>query len=297
MDFSSLELKVISARDLKGFNFFQKLSVYAVVRLVNDEPKKKQEQRQLQRQKTPVDRIGDRNPEWNHEMHFDLKDLLLPDDRDHLFLRFDLRSEGIVFGNNTIGEVHVPVFKDLIDDELNNGAMRFVSYQVRSRDGKPNGVLNFSCKVKNGKTKKGVVETPETLKVGSSRGIEFSNEKVVYPSLEVENRRRDMCYPSLDDVVSPSPRISIPSPKSYHWIPVPGSDCTTPPSLLPYLPPTGVSYHPHHAAVPSIQIPGIYWYKQESMGYGYSLTPSLCGYAGGGQLGTVEGDASNVPRW
>lgn len=288
MDFSSIELKVISARDLKGFNFFQKLSVYAVVRLVNDEMKKKQEQeqQQLQRQKTPVDRIRDRNPEWNHEMHFDLKDFLLPDDRSHVFLRFDLLSEGVVFGNNTIGEVHVPVFKDLIDDEY-NGAMRFVSYQVRSRDGKPNGVLNFSYKVKNGKTKKEVVKT-DTLKVGSPRGIEFCKDKVHSPTLKVENRPRGLFYPSLDDLVSPLPKISIPSPKSYHWIA--GSECTSPPSLLPYLPPTGVSYHPYHA-VPSIQIPGIYWYKPELMGSG------LCGgYSGGGQLGTVEGDASNVQR-
>jgi hypothetical protein len=266
MDLSSIELKVISARDLKGFNFFQKLSVYAVVRLVNEEVKKKPEQQQLQRQKTPADRVGDRNPEWNHEMHFDLKDLLLPDDCNNLFLRFDLRSEGIVFGNN-VGEVQVPVFKDLVDDE-SNGAMRFVSYQVRSRDGKPNGVLNFSYKViKNGKTNKEVVRS-DTLKVGS-----FSKEKVDYPRVEVENRVGDICYPSLLDVVSP--RIRLPSPKSYNW--TPGS----PPS-----PPAGVSYHPY----PSIQqIPGIYWYKPESMGYGNALAPSLCGYSGGG--------ASNVQRW
>ncbi|XP_059447756.1 protein SRC2-like [Corylus avellana] len=271
MDLSSIELKlkVISARDLKGFNFFQKLSVYAVVRLVNEEVKKKQkhEQQQLQRQKTPVDRVGDRNPEWNHEMQFDLKDLLLPDDRNHLFLRFDLLSEGIVFGNNTVGEVQVPVFKDLIDDE-SNGAMRFVSYQVRSRDGKPNGVLNFSYKVKNGKTnKEKEVVKSDTIKLGS-----FSKEKIDYPRVEVENRaggEGHICYPSLDDVVSP--RISIPSPKSYkYW---------TPPSPQPYLSPAGVSYHPY----PSIQqIPGIYCYKPESMSYGYALAPSLCGYSGGG---------------
>lgn len=291
MDSGSLELKVISAKDLKGFNFFQKLSVYAVVTLVKDELKKKQEQKPLQRQKTPVDRAGDRNPEWNHEMCFDLKDFLLPDDRDKLFLKFDLRCEGAIFGKKTIGEVHVPVFKDLIDEE-SNGAMRFVRYQIRSREGKPNGVLDFSYRVKNGKIKK-VVRT-DTLTGGWSPGIPSSDDKVRYPVVEAEHRPRDIRYPSLDDIVSQTATITVPSPKR-----IPGSDCTATPPMFPYLPPNwqpGVSYHPYHA-LPSVKIPGIYWYRPEWMDNGHALTPSSCGYSGVRPLGMVEADARSFTRW
>ncbi|KAF5449177.1 hypothetical protein F2P56_029654 [Juglans regia] len=331
MDFGSIELKVISASDLKCFNFFRKLSCYAVVSLVCDESKKKPEQQYLQRQKTlvndeakkkqnlqrkksfvndepkklerkhrqrqetPVDRVGDRNPEWNHEMHFDLKEITVLDDdcKQNLFLKFALRCEGIVMGKKTIGEVQVPIFKDLINDEL-NGTVRFMKYQVRTSDGKPNGVLNFSCKVKkNCKTKQKRVEI-ESPEVDSSSGIHFSDAKEVqYPTLEVENQQsRDICYPSLDDVRSASPRMTIPSPEKYHWMP--GPYILTPPPMLPHLPPAWeqpARYNP----LLSMQTPGTYWNNPERiMGYGYTLTPGLWGYSGVGQLGTIEGDASKI---
>jgi hypothetical protein len=266
MDFTSIELKVISSRDLKGFNFFRKLSVYVVVSLVNDdEVKKNQEQQNLQRQKTPVDRIGDGNPEWNHVMHFDLKHISLRDHCNYL-LKFELRSEGIVFGNKTIGQVHVPL-KDLIDEF--NGAVRFISYQVRTCNGKPTGVLNFSYKI-NGKTKK-IVET-------TGQNIELSNNKVQYPTLEVENQSRYIRYPSLSDVLSPSPAITIPSPKFNNWIP--GSPS---PSLLPQVPVTGDHRMPYHP-VPSIRNPGTYWYTPESMGYTVTPCVDTMGLDNGGRL-------------
>ncbi|KAG2706367.1 hypothetical protein I3843_05G089800 [Carya illinoinensis] len=317
MDSGSIELKVISARDLKCFNFFRKLYVYAVVSLRCDETKKKQEkkylQRQktlvndeskkqnlqrkksfvddeskklerkrLQRQKTPVDREGDGNPEWHHEMHFDLKEISVLDDdcKQNLFLKFDLRSEGIVLGKKTIGEVQVSV-KDLIDDEL-NGTARIMSYQVRTSDGKPNGVLKFSYKVKNCKTKQKRVET-ESPKVDSSSGIQLSDaKKVNYPTLEVENQQsRDIGYPSLDDVRSDLPRMTIPSPKKYHWMP--GPYILAPPAMLPHLPPPW-EQPAYYNPLPSMQIPGTYRNNPERiMGYGYTLTPGVWGYSGVGQ--------------
>ncbi|XP_021279859.1 uncharacterized protein LOC110413411 [Herrania umbratica] len=136
MDWSSLELKVISCTDLKAFNFFQKLSVYSVVSIVNEQAKKKEEQhKRLQRQKTSIDR-GGKNPEWNHVFQFDLKSLP-SEETDRLFLKFDLRHEGLV--GRTIGEARVPL-KDLIEEFC--GVVRFVSYQVRNSDGKPNGLAD-----------------------------------------------------------------------------------------------------------------------------------------------------------
>ncbi|KAG6670667.1 hypothetical protein I3843_Q046900 [Carya illinoinensis] len=281
-----MSLKVISARDLKCFNFFRKLYVYAVVSLRCDETKKKQEKKYLQRQKTlrqktPVDREGDGNPEWHHEMHFDLKEISVLDDdcKQNLFLKFDLRSEGIVLGKKTIGEVQL------------NGTARIMSYQVRTSDGKPNGVLKFSYKVKNCKTKQKRVET-ESPKVDSSSGIQLSDaKKVNYPTLEVENQQsRDIGYPSLDDVRSDLPRMTIPSPKKYHWMP--GPYILAPPAMLPHLPPPW-EQPAYYNPLPSMQIPGTYRNNPERiMGYGYTLTPGVWGYSGteiqGCKLGIVE---------
>lgn len=144
---SSIEMKVMSCKYLKAFNFFQKLSVYAVVCIASDDPSKKVQQNENQLQRTPTDTHGDGNPEWNCEVRFDLKSNRC-ECEDHLFLHFNLRHEGIVFGlgDRTIGEVRIPL-KDLMEEASSNGVVRFVSYQVRSSDGKPNGVLNLSYKL------------------------------------------------------------------------------------------------------------------------------------------------------
>ncbi|OMO98538.1 C2 calcium-dependent membrane targeting [Corchorus capsularis] len=123
MESSFIEIKVISCKDLKAFNFFQKLSVYALVSIARDDDKKVDEKQQ---QRTPTDREGDGNPEWNHTVRFDLSKALLQD-LDNLLIHFDLRHEGLMFGYKTIGEVRVPL-KDLIQES--NGVVRFVIYEV-----------------------------------------------------------------------------------------------------------------------------------------------------------------------
>ncbi|KAJ7976330.1 protein SRC2-like [Quillaja saponaria] len=150
MEATSMDLKVISGKDLKAFNFFQKLTLYALVLIVSDDPQKELDKKEKQQQRTPTDRDEDgdgSNPEWNHEMRFDLE-LISSHDYENLFVLFELRHEGLVFGDKTIGEVRVPL-KDLIQ-EPNNGVVRFVTYEVRTIDGKPNGSLKFSYRV-NGK--------------------------------------------------------------------------------------------------------------------------------------------------
>ncbi|CBI29284.3 unnamed protein product, partial [Vitis vinifera] len=142
---------------------------------------------------TPVDRDGNGNPEWNHQLQFDLRDISLADSANY-YVKFSLRCEGIVFGNKTIGEVCVPL-KELIDEF--NRAVRFVSYQVRTTDGKPNGVLNFSYKLNIKGSDLPAVEAPE-------------DEHLPYPSVEVEEfhaPKKDSCYPSVD--VSTLPAITL----------------------------------------------------------------------------------------
>ncbi|KAL3609595.1 hypothetical protein D5086_000615 [Populus alba] len=329
MEGVSLELKVISCRDLKAFNFFQKLSVYVVVSVFNDEPRKNEQQRQktavdflrcvlkknekqrqrlqcqktplndeaqkneqqqlLQRQKTPADREGGSNPEWNHKMQFDLNTTSLPGHGDHLFFKFKLRCEGAIFGNKSIGEVCVP-FKDLTEEF--NGSVRFVSYQVRNSDGNPNGVLNLSYEV-NEKVQKEGIDSP---KVDLPPGIRFSSpKKVLYPSVEVDVKSRKACrYPSLDDISfsSPSPGTGLPSMELSHQVKV----CyTMPPPAFPLqLPPSialdhGVRQHQYPS--PLTQSPGSYRYTTKTPEYGCGT----CGYPGGWAIRDRPGHQDLLP--
>lgn len=217
MDCTSIDLKVISGRDVKAFNFFQKLYIYAVVSVVDEESKKNQHQKQLDPQQTPVDRDGDGNPEWNHTLHFDLKSI---GPFDNLFLKFDLRNEGVVFGNRSIGEVRIPM-KDLIEEF--HGAVRYLSYQVRNSNGHPNGVLSFSYKLEK-------MNTSTTTDCCSNHiSIEFG----------VQTQPNNICYPSLDDVLSPLPSITVPSPNCSYS--TPESYHMNSNSILP-----GPYYHPYH---------------------------------------------------
>ncbi|KAJ0101309.1 uncharacterized protein LOC116110689 [Pistacia vera] len=268
MEWSTLEIKVISCTDLKTFNFFQKLSVYAVVSIADGELKKKEQQQKcLQRQKTPIDREGGSHPEWNHLLQFNLR--ALGDDFSHLFVSFDLNCEGVVYGNKTIGKVRVPL-QDLIDEF--NGALRFVRYQVRSGDGKPNGVLNFSYKV-NGKkiVEKGITTSPE---VNLPTKVAHTSAKVQYPSLEYDEKSQKVCYPSLDyvQVQSPLPGYCSPLPK-YEYRSTTEVYGTTQPSPL-VLSPRQQLMHPVMMSNgsfchPYIQTPGP-WYMLEST-YGYNV--------------------------
>ncbi|XP_021826828.1 uncharacterized protein LOC110767559 [Prunus avium] len=295
-DCSSIELKLISCKDLKAFNFFQKLSVYAVVSIFNDEMKKDEQQQHLQRQKTPVDRDGDGNPEWNHTVHFDIKDMSLVDKLDHLYVKFDMRCEGILFGKKSLGKVRVP-FTDLLDEV--NEAVRFLSYQVRTCDGKPNGVLNFSSKVIRKKKNKSNIGVHDSKEIGSSSESVTSvpdpadnTVQSLYPTLEVQaqNQFRDISYPSLAEVTSPLPRISVPSPEfNFHWRPesYPMSLPSTLPFTLPAAAVPAPSVHCHPCQLPPfLQTPGAYWHPAELANYG---NYSFCGNpAGFGQLGMVE---------
>ncbi|KAJ0988709.1 hypothetical protein J5N97_007065 [Dioscorea zingiberensis] len=134
----TLKLKSISCKGLKFFNLFQKPSIYAAVSLTNPSDRDP-----LQRHETPVDRDCGENPEWDHPIRFTL-------DRDRqkdLILRFDLTHQGgLLLGDRIVGEVIVPVANLA---EAIPGVVRHVSYQVRSPDGKPNGVLSFAYKIRD----------------------------------------------------------------------------------------------------------------------------------------------------
>ncbi|KAJ6414835.1 hypothetical protein OIU84_003783 [Salix udensis] len=243
MEGISLELKVISCRDLKTFNFFQKLSVFVDVSIFIDEPKKNERQRQktaldflygvlkknekqrqrLQWQKTPQNSFND-EARKNEQQQL-LQRQKTPVAREggsnpewNHMMRFDLSTTSLPdYGDHLFIKFElrcqVSIFGNRTIGEvcvpfkdLNeefNGSVRFLSYQVRDSDGTHNGVLNFSYEV-NGKVKKNEVDSP---RVDLPPGIRFSSpKKFHYPSSEVDVKSRKPClYPSLDDISFSSP--------------------------------------------------------------------------------------------
>ncbi|KAA8548920.1 hypothetical protein F0562_000604 [Nyssa sinensis] len=132
MEYRTLDINIISAKDLKNVNLIDKMDVYVVVSISGDKRTK---------QKTKVDRNGGTNPTWNFPMKFTVDESAAQQNRSTLM--FTLRCERSL-GDKDIGEVHVPI-KELLGN-IGDGKMQFVSYQVRKPSGKPKGEFNFSYK-------------------------------------------------------------------------------------------------------------------------------------------------------
>ncbi|XVF41891.1 hypothetical protein PTKIN_Ptkin01aG0316800 [Pterospermum kingtungense] len=132
MEFRPIEIKVISAKDLKDVNLFTKMDVYAVVSINGD---------YRTAQRTPVDKDCGSNPKWNYTMRFTIDEAIARQNR--LYLVFTLKSERQL-GDRDIGTVQVPI-KELLDQNDNKGEHN-VSYSVKRPNGKPKGVVDFSYK-------------------------------------------------------------------------------------------------------------------------------------------------------
>ncbi|XP_057437639.1 formin-like protein 20 [Lotus japonicus] len=228
MEPSSIELKLISCKNLQAFNFFQKLTLYAFVTIATDDTATKLTEQESQPQKTPTDRDSDdgSNPEWNHEARFDLGFLSKRGSAvvNRLFLKFEFRHDGVILGDKLIGECRVPM-SDLIRDVA--GVKRFVSYEVRSGEGKPNGTFNFSYRLVgigngNGNHSSQILD-------GRISGYPVlapeDHAPVQYPRLEIET---PCCY---DPVYPVQEGIHYP----------PSVAARPPPPLVPY-PPSGECY-------------------------------------------------------
>ncbi|XP_025012730.1 protein SRC2 [Ricinus communis] len=127
MEQRTLEIKLISAKDLKDVNLFSKMDVYAVLSISGDSQQPKQ------KTKTPVDHDGGINPTWNFPAKFII--IETPAQQNRLNLDIKLRCERAL-GDKDVGEVHVPI-KELLDSINGDGnSMQFVNYQVRKPSGK-----------------------------------------------------------------------------------------------------------------------------------------------------------------
>ncbi|RVW55612.1 Protein SRC2 [Vitis vinifera] len=124
MEYRTLEINVISAKDLKDVNLISKMDVYVVVSINGDSRSK---------QKTPVDRDGGTNPTWNFPMKFTVDESAAQQNR--LTLSFKLRCERTL-GDKDIGEVNVPI-KELLDPAGESKPIQFVSYQSATKAQEP----------------------------------------------------------------------------------------------------------------------------------------------------------------
>ncbi|KAG1371234.1 protein SRC2-like [Cocos nucifera] len=131
MSYRTMEVTLISAKDLQQVNWFSKMRVYAMVSLSGDPGS---------RQWTPSDRKGNRNPTWSYTLHFNV-----PADtfaRQHLHI---LLGAERFLRDRVVGEVRIPL-SELLDAATGNGP-KSVNYQVhKCTSGKTKGILNLSYK-------------------------------------------------------------------------------------------------------------------------------------------------------
>ncbi|KAI9121457.1 hypothetical protein K1719_008490 [Acacia pycnantha] len=279
MEPSSIELKIISCKDLRNFNFFQKLSIYALVYIHSIDPKRKLDEKQAQRQKTHMDKEGGENPEWNQEMKFCLSWVSLHD-CDHLFLHFDFRHDGLLIGDKLIGEVRVPL-KDLILEAADApGVIRFVNYEVRNHEGKPNGIFNFSYRVIDKKQAETRVSMgnfegkitgyplldppltdhypPNESRIQTSTSeiqSVSSGDRISYPNVTLPPDPIDVGFNSPP---SAPPLVSSPSAVDYHYHYSPMSPQYPPPPAGLFMPPPPFPMHYPYPPPPHPHMEGAY---------------------------------------
>lgn len=153
---AAIDITWVSCRGVRSSLPFHTPCLYASVSVTPSSAKNAHGHRRPHRVKTPTDRAGGENPEWDAPLR-----LYLPEpeaspppaklkleagknrkDRgdDVLLVRFELKAEVAVLGDVLAASAAVPV-PDLVAD----GRTRRVSYQLAGPDGRqPNGVISFS---------------------------------------------------------------------------------------------------------------------------------------------------------
>lgn len=132
MEYRTLDINVMSARDIKDVNVFSKMDVYVVVSVTGDP------RGSTQKAKTEVDRAGGKNPAWNCPMKFTIPESAARQGK--LALVFKLRCERSL-GDRDIGEVVVPI-GELMDSSPKGDerSIQTVTYQA-STDMNPNRIV------------------------------------------------------------------------------------------------------------------------------------------------------------
>jgi hypothetical protein len=151
---AAIDITWVSCRGVKSTLLFHTPCLYASIFVASSSGNKKAHgHRRYHRVKTPIDRAGGENPEWDAPLRLYLRHSSSPeaaaggknkkdrgDDSDVLLVKFEIKAEVAVLGDVHTASATVPV-PDLVAD----GRTRRVSYQLVGPDGRqPNGVVSFS---------------------------------------------------------------------------------------------------------------------------------------------------------
>ncbi|KAL6613860.1 hypothetical protein ACP70R_036130 [Stipagrostis hirtigluma subsp. patula] len=284
----TLELTLISAKDLKEVNLVSKMEVYAVVSLSGD-PRS--------RQRIQADRTGGRNPTWNASLRFTVP--ASGAGSLHVLLRAER-----ALGDRDVGEVHIPL------SELLSGApdgpvpAKFVAYQVRKiSSGKPQGVLNFSYKLGEVTQSAGYAPSaaqgayaqhpPAAAYPPAGKADAYSSPTAYPPAAKTDAYPPPTAYPPA--AKADASAAAYPPPTAYPPAGKPSEPATAYPPPSGYPPAAGkpakagepVTAYP--AAGPSTAAPyaapppqyGYGYPPQQPAGYGYPPPPPQAGYGYG----------------
>ncbi|KAA0049487.1 protein SRC2 [Cucumis melo var. makuwa] len=247
----SMEIKIVSARDLYNVNLLMKMDVYVVVKLLVTDASGKSKPKSAQKFMTPVDKEGGSNPIWNFSVKFSVDEAAVR--ANCLTLVFKLRCQRNL-GDRDIGEVYVPV-KELLDSasEGKGDSMQHLSYQVRKPSGNPQGVLNFAFRFGENSSSGPIKPDP----------AHFHNPVSTYPPLEPSpvavSHGGGYPPPPEPSLVAISHGVSYPPPTP---LPPQPEIHSQPSNLYPVLPPK--------LAAPEI---GFTAYPPPQVAAGYSVYP------------------------
>ncbi|CAN6251715.1 unnamed protein product [Urochloa humidicola] len=156
---AAIDITWVSCRGVRSSLPFHTPCLYASIFVAPSSARGLHGHRRPHRVKTPTDRAGGANPEWDAPLRLylpvadadaspgkDKKDAAAGGDEgdgdgdDVLLLRFEIKAEVAVLGDKLAASAAVPV-PGLVAD----GRTRRVSYQLAGPDGRqPNGVISFS---------------------------------------------------------------------------------------------------------------------------------------------------------
>ncbi|OIW14279.1 hypothetical protein TanjilG_21419 [Lupinus angustifolius] len=258
MEYRTLEINVVSAKDIKNVNLLSKMKVYAVVSISGDP-------QNPQKTKTHVHRDGGTNPTWNFPVKFTVNESLAHQNR--LYLEIKLISDRNLAGDTLIGTVNIPV-KELMDNP-GDGSFCHVSYHVRTQSGKDKGSLNLSYKFGEKFT--------APAKAAPSR------TPMAYPPTPGSKQEPVMAYPAtVGSSVTPPYGVAPPHQYGYGYPPAQQSSYGYPPAQQP-----GYGYPSQHGyGYPPAQ--------RKKNRFGMGMGAGLLGGALGGLLiGDMVSDAAD----
>ncbi|KAL2341754.1 hypothetical protein Fmac_009694 [Flemingia macrophylla] len=268
MEYRTLELNIVSAKDLKNVNVFSKMDAYAVVSLSGDPL-------HPQAATTHVHKDAGTNPTWNYPAKFSVNKSLAEDNR--LSLEIKLISDRTLAGDTVIGTVHIPL-REFLDEP---GSFSQVVYPVRTSSGKPKGTLYLSYKFGDH------VTAPSPAPAAKSALKEAHDPVMAYPPSNFAPGTGTSSVPSATPYVPP-PQQQYAAPATGYGYPPQSAYGGYPPQPgYGYPQQPGYGYPPQTGyGYPQAQKP-----KKNKMGLG--LGAGLLGGALGGMLiGDMVSDAA-----